>query len=255
VSAVDQQEAAVGADAQTTFRRVLLKLSGEALMGEREFGLDPDTIDAVAAEIVEVHATGLEIAIVLGGGNIWRGMAAAAEGMDRATADYAGMLAIVLNSLVLQDALERRGAQTRVLSALAVSEVAEPYIRRRAIRHLEKGRVVIFAAGTGNPFFSSDTAGALRALEINAEAILMAKHGVQGVYDGDPKLDPNASFLPTLTHADAIERNLKVMDATALSLCRENRLPIYVFEQAEGNIRRLLSGERIGTIISTRKES
>ncbi len=255
MSAVDQQEAPVGEDAQLTFRRVLLKLSGEALMGDREFGLDPDTIDAVAAEIVEVHATGLEIAIVLGGGNIWRGMAAAAEGMDRATADYAGMLAIVLNSLVLQDALERRGAQTRVLSALAVSEVAEPYIRRRAIRHLEKGRVVIFAAGTGNPFFSSDTAGALRALEINAEAILMAKHGVEGVYDGDPKLDPNASFLPTLTHADAIERNLKIMDATALSLCRENRLPIYVFEQAAGNIRRILSGERLGTIISTRKES
>ena len=255
MSAVDQQEAAVGEDAQLTFRRVLLTLSGEALMGDREFGLDPGTIDAVAAEIVEVHATGLEIAIVLGGGNIWRGMAAAAEGMDRATADYAGMLAIVLNSLVLQDALERRGAQTRVLSALAVSEVAEPYIRRRAIRHLEKGRVVIFAAGTGNPFFSSDTAGALRALEINAEAILMAKHGVEGVYDGDPKLDPNASFLPTLTHADAIERNLRIMDATALSLCRENRLPIYVFEQAAGNIRRILSGERLGTIISTRKES
>jgi uridylate kinase len=254
VTAVDQ-EAPVGEDAQTTFHRVLLKLSGEALMGEREFGLDPDTIDAVAAEIVEVHATGLEIAIVLGGGNIWRGMAAAAEGMDRATADYAGMLAIVLNSLVLQDALERRGAQTRVLSALAVSEVAEPYIRRRAIRHLEKGRVVIFAAGTGNPFFSSDTAGALRALEINAEAILMAKHGVEGVYDSDPKLDPEARFLPTLTHAEAIERNLKVMDATALSLCRENGLPIYVFEQAAGNLRRILSGERIGTIISTRKES
>jgi uridylate kinase len=182
-------------------------------------------------------------------------MAAAAEGMDRATADYAGMLAIVLNSLVLQDALERRGAQTRVLSALAVSEVAEPYIRRRAIRHLEKGRVVIFAAGTGNPFFSSDTAGALRALEINAEAILMAKHGVEGVYDGDPRLDPNARFLPELTHAEAIERDLKVMDATALSLCRENNLPIYVFEQAEGNIRRILSGERLGTIISTGKES
>jgi len=224
-------------------------------MGEREFGLDPDCIDAIAAEIVEVHATGLEIAIVTGGGNIWRGMAAAAEGMDRATADYAGMLAIVLNSLVLQDALERRGAQTRVLSALAVSEVAEPYIRRRAIRHLEKGRVVIFAAGTGNPFFSSDTAGALRALEINAEAILMAKHGVEGVYDGDPRLDPNARFLPELTHAEAIERDLKVMDATALSLCRENNLPIYVFEQADGNIRRILSGERLGTIISTGKES
>jgi uridylate kinase len=255
VSAVDQQEAPAAAPHGETFRRVLLKLSGEALMGDREFGLDPDTIDAIAAEIVEVHATGLEIAIVTGGGNIWRGMAAAAEGMDRATADYAGMLAIVLNSLVLQDALERRGAQTRVLSALAVSEVAEPYIRRRAIRHLEKGRVVIFAAGTGNPFFSSDTAGALRALEINAQAILMAKHGVEGVYDGDPNLDPDARFLPTLTHAEAIERDLKVMDATALSLCRENDLPIYVFEQAPGNIRRVLAGERLGTIISTGKES
>ena len=255
MTAVDQQEAPADDQAGLVFHRVLLKLSGEALMGDREFGLDPDRIDSIAAEIVEVHETGLEIAIVTGGGNIWRGMAAAAEGMDRATADYAGMLAIVLNSLVLQDALERRGAQTRVLSALAVSEVAEPYIRRRAIRHLEKGRVVIFAAGTGNPFFSSDTAGALRALEINAEAILMAKHGVEGVYDGDPKLDPDARFLPTLTHAEAIERNLKVMDATALSLCRENNLPIYVFEQAEGNILRVLSGERIGTIISTRKES
>ncbi len=255
MTAVDQQEAPAGEPAATAFHRVLLKLSGEALMGDREFGLDPDCIDAIAAEIVEVHAKGLEIAIVTGGGNIWRGMAAAAEGMDRATADYAGMLAIVLNSLVLQDALERRGAQTRVLSALAVSEVAEPYIRRRAIRHLEKGRVVIFAAGTGNPFFSSDTAGALRALEINAEAILMAKHGVEGVYDGDPRLDPNARFLPELTHAEAIERDLKVMDATALSLCRENKLPIYVFEQAEGNIRRILSGERLGTIISTGKES
>jgi uridylate kinase len=255
VTAVGQQEAPAGEDVQATFHRVLLKLSGEALMGEREFGLDPDTIDSVAAELVEVHASGLEIAVVLGGGNIWRGMAAAAEGMDRATADYAGMLAIVLNSLVLQDALERRGAQTRVLSALAVSEVAEPYIRRRAIRHLEKGRIVIFAAGTGNPFFSSDTAGALRALEINAEAILMAKHGVEGVYDGDPKLDPDARFLPQLTHAEAIERDLKVMDATALSLCRENDLPIYVFEQAAGNIRRILSGERIGTIISTGKEN
>jgi uridylate kinase len=254
VSAVEQQSP-VAEEVRPAFRRVLLKLSGEALMGDREFGLDPDCIDALAAEMVEVHAAGLEIAIVTGGGNIWRGMAAAAEGMDRATADYAGMLAIVLNSLVLQDALERRGAQTRVLSALAVSEVAEPYIRRRAIRHLEKGRVVIFAAGTGNPFFSSDTAGALRALEINAEAILMAKHGVEGVYDGDPKLDPDARFLPELTHAEAIERDLKVMDATALSLCRENDLPIYVFEQAEGNIRRVLSGERLGTIISNGKET
>jgi uridylate kinase len=254
VSAVQPQDVEVEGGSRPSFHRVLLKLSGEALMGDREFGLDPECIDSIAAEIVEVHQTGLEIAIVTGGGNIWRGMAAAAEGMDRATADYAGMLAIVLNSLVLQDALERRGAQTRVLSALAVSEVAEPYIRRRAIRHLEKGRVVIFAAGTGNPFFSSDTAGALRALEINAEAILMAKHGVEGVYDGDPKLDPDARFLPRLTHLEVIERGLKVMDTTALSLCMENDLPIYVFEQVEGNIRRLLGGERIGTIIASGKE-
>jgi uridylate kinase len=242
-------------EAPLAFHRVLLKLSGEALMGGREYGLDPRRIAAIADEIVSVRETGVELAIVVGAGNIYRGIEAAAEGMDRATADYAGMLAIVLNSLVLQDALERRGAQTRVLSALAVSEVAEPYIRRRAIRHLEKGRVVIFAAGTGNPFFSSDTAGALRALEINAEAILMAKHGVEGVYDGDPKLDPDAQFLPALTYHDAIERGLKVMDTTALTLCMENNLPIYVFEQAEGNVRRVVAGERIGTIISTGKES
>jgi uridylate kinase len=181
-------------------------------------------------------------------------MAAAAEGMDRATADYAGMLATVLNSLVVQDALERLGAQTRVLSALAVSEVAEPYIRRRAIRHLEKGRIVIFAAGTGNPFFTTDTAAALRALEINAEAILMAKNAVQGVYGGDPRLDPNAELLPELTHLQAIERGLRVMDTTALSLCMDNNLPIYVFEMRDGNIRRVVAGERVGTIISTPKE-
>ncbi len=174
------------------FRRVLLKLSGEALMGDREYGMDLPTIEAIAEEVVAVRTSGVEIAIVVGAGNIYRGMAAAAKGMDRATADYAGMLATLLNSLALQDALERAGAQTRVLSALVVSEVAEPYIRRRAIRHLEKGRVVIFAAGTGNPFFTTDTAAALRALEINAEAILMAKNGVKGVYDGDPREDPDA---------------------------------------------------------------
>jgi uridylate kinase len=188
---------------------------------------------------------------VIGGGNIWRGMAAAAEGMDRATADYAGMLAIVLNSLVLQDALERRGAHTRVLSAIAVSEVAEPYIRRRAIRHLEKGRIVIFAAGTGNPFFTTDTAAALRALEIGAEAILMAKHAVEGVYGDDPRSDPDAEFLPSLTHLEAIERGLRVMDTTALSLCMDNQLPIYVFALEDGNIRRVVLGERVGTIVST----
>lgn len=238
-------------DAGTAFHRILLKISGEALMGEREYGLDPDRIETIAAEIVEVHQTGLEIAIVSGAGNIYRGMAAAAEGMDRATADYAGMLATVLNSLVLQDALERRGAQTRVLSALVVSEVAEPYIRRRAIRHLEKGRIVIFAAGTGNPFFTTDTAAALRALEIGAEAILMGKHAVEGVYGDDPRLDPKAKLLPELTHLQAIERGLRVMDTTALSLCMDNSLPIHVFELAEGNIRRVASGERVGTLIAT----
>jgi uridylate kinase len=242
----------VGAEpARAVFRRVLLKLSGEALMGEKEYGLDRDRIDAVAGEIVEVQQQGVELAIVVGAGNIYRGMAAAAEGMDRATADYAGMLATLLNALALQDALERRGAHTRVLSAIEVSEVAEPYIRRRAIRHLEKQRIVIFAAGTGNPFFTTDTAAALRALEINAEAILMAKHAVEGVYEGDPRLDPNARLIPQLTHLEAIERGLKVMDTTALSLCMDNHLPIYVFALADGNIRRVVDGERVGTIVST----
>jgi uridylate kinase len=237
------------------FRRILLKLSGESLMGDREYGLDRETIDAIAEEIVDVQTSGVEIAIVVGAGNIYRGMSAAAEGMDRATADYAGMLATVLNSLALQDALEDRGAYTRILSALELKEVAEPYIRRRAIRHLEKGRIVIFAAGTGNPFFTTDTAAALRALEINADVILMAKHGTKGVYVDDPRLDPDAEFLPELTHREAIERGLKVMDTTALSLCMDNNLPIYVFALADGNIGRVLAGERIGTIISTpRKE-
>jgi uridylate kinase len=233
------------------FRRIMLKLSGESLLGSREYGMDRETIDAIAEEIVDIQSSGVETAIVVGAGNIYRGMAAAAEGMDRATADYSGMLATVLNSLALQDALEDRGAYTRVLSALELKEVAEPYIRRRAIRHLEKGRIVIFAAGTGNPFFTTDTAAALRALEINADAILMAKHGTQGVYDDDPRVDPAAEFLPELTHREAIERGLKVMDTTALSLCMDNNLPIYVFQLAKGNIRRVLDGERIGTIIST----
>jgi uridylate kinase len=233
------------------FRRVLLKLSGESLMGSREYGIEPERVEAIAREVVDVHALGLEIAIVVGAGNIYRGMAAAAEGMDRATADYAGMLATLLNALTLQDALERRGAQTRTLSALEVSEVAEPYIRRRAIRHLEKRRVVIFAAGTGNPFFTTDTAAALRALEIGAEAILMAKHGVGGVYDADPRVDPSARFLPEITHGEAIERDLRVMDSTALSLCKDNGLPIYVFGSEDGNFRRVVLGERVGTIVST----
>jgi len=251
VAVRSEEEVASDQPARAVFRRVLLKLSGEALMGDKEYGLDPDRIEAIAGEIVEVQQQGVELAVVVGAGNIYRGMAAAAEGMDRATADYAGMLATLLNALALQDALERRGAHTRVLSALEVSEVAEPYIRRRAIRHLEKQRIVIFAAGTGNPFFTTDTAAALRALEINADAILMAKHGVEGVYDGDPRVDPDAEFLPELTHLEAIERGLKVMDTTALSLCMDNHLPIYVFALADGNIRRVVDGERVGTIVST----
>jgi uridylate kinase len=236
------------------FRRILLKLSGEALMGDREYGIDVGVVGSLAAEIAAVRAAGTEVAIVVGAGNFYRGMAAAAEGMDRATADYAGMLATLLNALALQDAFERAGADTRVQSAIPVSEVAEPYIRRRAMRHLEKQRVVIFAAGTGNPFFTTDTAAALRALEIGADAILMAKNGVAGVYDGDPRIDPGASFLPRLTHLEAIERGLKVMDTTALSLCMDNRLTIHVFELADGNIARVLAGDDIGTIIATPNE-
>lgn len=234
-----------------SFHRVLLKLSGEALLGDREYGIDPQTVNAIAREVSGVREAGTELAIVVGAGNVYRGMAAAAEGMDRATADYAGMLATLLNALALQDALERIGVDTRTQSAIAVSEVAEPYIRRRAIRHLEKGRVVIFAAGTGNPFFTTDTAAALRALEIGAEAILMGKNAVDGVFDGDPREDPSARFIPELTHLEAIEQGLRVMDTTALSLCMDNRLPIYVFRLTEGNIRRVSAGERVGTIITT----
>jgi uridylate kinase len=251
VSTTPEELAESPAEVNPAFSRALLKLSGESLMGAREYGVDPRTVASVAREVLAVQAGGTEIAVVVGGGNFYRGMSAAAEGMDRATADYAGMLATVLNALALQDALERLGAQTRVQSAVTVSEVAEPYIRRRAIRHLEKGRVVIFAAGTGNPFFTTDTAAALRALEIGAEAILMGKNGVAGVFDGDPRLDPEARLIPRLTHLEAIERGLKVMDTTALSLCMDNHVPIYVFELAEGNIVRVASGERIGTIVAT----
>ncbi len=237
--------------AAPALRRVLLKLSGEALMGSAEYGLDAATVDALARELVEVQREGVELALVIGGGNIYRGMKAAAAGMDRATGDYMGMLATIFNSLAVQDALERHGAHTRVMSALDVREVAEPYIRRRAVRHLEKGRVVIFAAGTGNPYFTTDTAAALRALEVGAEAILMAKNAVRGVFDGDPRSDPKAEFLPSLTHLQAIERGLKVMDTTALSLCMDNHLPIHVFELAPGNIGRVVAGESVGTTIST----
>ncbi len=221
-------------------------------MGPLEYGADKDRIAAIATQVKHVADRGVEVAVVVGGGNIYRGLKGAADGMDRATADYMGMLATVLNALALQDALEKQGAVTRVQSAIDVSEVAEPYIRRRAIRHLEKGRVVIFAAGTGNPFFTTDTAAALRALEIGAEAILMGKNGVDGVYDGDPNVDSEATFLPELTHREALERDLKVMDTTALSLCMDNALPIHVFGlDDERNIVRVARGERVGTVISS----
>jgi uridylate kinase len=230
--------------AQPAFSRVLLKLSGEALMGERSYGQDPDRIAAIARAVQEVQETGVEIAIVVGGGNILRGTQEAARGMDRATT--------VLNALTVQDALEKLGVFTRVMSAIDVSEVAEPYIRRRAMRHLEKGRVVIFAAGTGNPYFTTDTAAALRALEIAAQAILMGKNGVEGVLDADPRTHPEARLIPQLSHIEAIERGLKVMDTTALSLCMDNGLPLYVFNlDDEHNIARIARGERLGTIISS----
>src|SRR5215211_2003749 len=238
------------------FSRILLKLSGEALMGSLDYGTDPAEVERISRKVHEVAGRGVEVALVVGAGNIYRGLDAAAEGMDRATADYMGMLATVLNALTLQDALEKLGAHTRVLSAIQVTEVAEPYIRRRAIRHLEKGRTVIFAAGTGNPFFTTDTAAALRALEIHAEVILMAKHGVEGVYDADPRVNPDAGFLPEISHRQAIERGLRVMDSTALSLCMDNDLPIYVFNMAdERNIDRIVSGERVGTLVSSKPAS
>jgi uridylate kinase len=237
---------------EPAFARVLLKLSGEALMGPLEYGADKDRIAAIAEQVRRVQARGVEVAVVVGGGNIYRGLAGAASGMDRATGDYMGMLATVLNALALQDALEKLGAHTRVQSAIEISEVAEPYIRRRAMRHLEKGRIVIFAAGTGNPFFTTDTAAALRALEIHAEAILMAKNGVEGVFDADPRVTPDAKFLPEITHREAIERGLAVMDSTALALCMDNSVPIYVFNMDdERNIERIVSGERVGTVVST----
>jgi uridylate kinase len=235
------------------FKRVLLKLSGEALMGDLEYGADPMRIRAIAEQVEAVVEAGVELAIVVGAGNIYRGMKGAADGMDRATADYMGMLATVLNALTLQDACEKRGVHTRVLSAIEVQEVAEPYIRRRAMRHLEKGRVVIFAAGTGNPFFTTDTAAALRASEIHAEAILMAKNGVEGVYSADPAIDADAQFIPEITHLEAVQLDLNVMDLTALTLCRENGMPLYVFNMDdERNISRILSGEKVGTLVATK---
>jgi uridylate kinase len=236
--------------ADPVFSRILLKISGEALMGPLEYGTDPERIEQISGQIHGVCDRGVETAVVVGAGNIYRGLQGAAAGMDRATADYMGMLATVLNALTLQDALERRGTYTRVMSAIALTEVAEPYIRRRAMRHLEKGRVVIFAAGTGNPFFTTDTAAALRATEMHAEVILMAKNGVRGVYTADPATEPSAEFIPEISHMEAVERRLRVMDTTALTLCMENALPIVVFDMGdESNIDRILCGDRVGTLV------
>jgi len=232
------------------YRRILLKLSGEALLGSRQYGVDPEFCSFIASQVAEVVGLGVQVGIVVGGGNIFRGLAAAARGMDRATGDYIGMLATVMNSLALQDALERAGVTTRVMSAIAMNEVAEPYIRRRAVRHLEKGRVVILAAGTGNPYFTTDTAAALRAVEIGAEVLLKATR-VDGVYDADPVSHPDATRYDRLAFSDLLRDRLQVMDATAVSLCMENDLPIIVFDlNRPDNIRRVASGEVVGTLIS-----
>lgn len=232
------------------YSRVVLKLSGEALEGERGYGIDPKVVSTLARHIRDVHDSGIQIAIVIGGGNIWRGLEASTTGMDRATADYMGMLATVQNALALQDALEHLGTPTRVQTALEMHQIAEPFIRRRAIRHMEKGRVVILAGGTGNPYFTTDTASALRAAELGAGAILMAKNGVDGVYSSDPRTDPSARRYDTLSYQDVLERNLRIMDASAVALCRDNNLPIVVFNvQEDGNIQRAAQGEPVGTLI------
>jgi uridylate kinase len=234
------------------YRRVLLKLSGEALIGEAHYGIDPAVAQSIAGQIKAVRRDDVQIGIVIGGGNIWRGLAASSKGMDRATADYMGMVATVLNALALQDALEKNGVFTRVMTAIQMHEVAEPYIRRRAIRHMEKGRVVILAAGTGNPYFTTDTAAALRALELDVDILLMAKNGVDGVYDADPRKVETARRYHQVSHQDALERNLRVMDAAALSLCRENDLSIRVFDMnTDDAIARAMSGDSIGTLVSS----
>ncbi len=239
-------------DGQLRFQRILLKISGEALQGGAPYGIDFSTLESVARQVAAVMERGVEVGMVIGGGNIWRGEPAAERGMERATADYMGMLATVMNGLALQSAMERIGLHTRVQTAVTMTEVAEPYIRRRAIRHFEKGRVVIFAAGTGNPYFTTDTAAALRALEIGADVLLMAKNRVDGVYDADPNREPNARKFANLTYMEALERRLKVMDSTALAMCMDNRLPIIVFDLAdEGNLLRLVEGDRtVGTLVS-----
>lgn len=235
---------------QPQYKRVVLKLSGEALAGQLGYGIDSQMIASIAEQVKQVHQLNVEVAIVVGGGNIWRGIAGSAKGIDRATADYMGMLATVMNSLALQDALETAGVPTRVQSSINMQQIAEPYIRRRAIRHLEKGRVVIFAAGTGNPYFSTDTTAALRAAEIEAQVILMAKNKVDGVYSADPFKDPTAIKFDTLTYMEVISKNLGVMDSTASSLCMDNNIPLIVFSiTEEGNIKRVVLGEKIGTIV------
>ncbi len=232
------------------YRRVMLKLSGEALMGDAPYGIDPATVFTMAEQIRDVVTTGVQMAVVVGGGNIWRGLSASTKGMDRASADYMGMLATVLNALALQDALEKSGVPTRVQSAIAMNEVAEPYIRRRAIRHMEKGRVVVFAGGTGNPYFSTDTAAALRALEIGAEVILMGKNKVDGVYTADPRVQRTARKFETLHYQRALELGLRVMDTTALALCLENQIPLLVFDmQQPDSILRAVAGEQVGTFV------
>jgi len=238
--------------AESQYKRVLLKVSGESLKGQRNHGVDPDALDYMSSEIKSVVDMGVELGIVVGGGNIWRGSEAEVEGMDRATADYAGMLATIISALALQDVMEKRyDLNTRTLSAINVQAVAEPYIRRRAIRHLEKGRVVLFSAGTGNPFVTTDTGAALRALEIEADVLLMAKNDVDGVYDKDPKLNKNATKYENITYLNAIEKRLGVMDSTALSLCMENNVPIIVFDLFhKGNLTRIVEGEKIGTVVS-----
>jgi len=240
------------ANGQLRYKRILLKLSGQALQGSAPFGIDPTTLESIARQVNTVVKRGVEVGMVIGGGNIWRGEPAATRGMDRPTADYMGMLATVINALALQSAMERIGLHTRVQSAVTMTEVAEPYIRRRAIRHFEKGRVVIFAAGTGNPYFTTDTAASLRALEMGADVLLMAKNRVDGVYDADPNKNPNAHKFDHLTYMEALERRLQVMDSTALSLCMDNKLPIVVFDLSdEGNLPRLVEGDQsVGTLVS-----
>ena len=231
------------------YKRILLKLSGEALMGDQDYGIDPLFVDKLAEDIKEVYEIGVEVAIVIGGGNIFRGVKGSSMGMDRATADYMGMLATVMNALALQDVLEKKDVPTRVMSAIEMRQIAEPYIRRKAIRHLEKGRIVIFAAGTGSPFFTTDTTGALRAAEIKAEVLLKATK-VNGIYDKDPVKNPDAKLLPDVSYLEAINKNLKVMDHTALTLCMENKLPIIVFNIKErGNLKKIVQGEKIGSIV------